>query len=140
MNNNQQHPNLNLINTFFQAYSNNDLETIRQILASDIEWVIPGRHPLSGIKVGIEEVLNYFKQLNAFSFQARPIVMGVNDNYVIDCHLNWSNLDEGENIERMSCLLWKFVDGKISKVYNFPEDQHAIDSFFNGPIRMHRNS
>lgn len=131
MNNNQQHPNLNLINTFFRAYSNNDLETIRQIFAPDIEWVIPGRHPLSGTKVGVDEVLNYFKQLSTFSFQARPIVMGVNDNYVIDCHINWSNKDKDENIERMSCLLWKFADGKISKVYNFPEDQHAIDAFFN---------
>jgi len=131
MNNNTQHPNLNLINTFFRAYGNSDMEAIRQILAPDIEWVIPGRHPLSGIKVGVDEVLNYFKQLNAFSFQARPIVMGVNDNYVIDCHINWSNQEGGENIERMSCLLWKFADGKISRVYNFPEDQHAIDAFFN---------
>jgi ketosteroid isomerase-like protein len=127
----QQHPNLQLIATFFQAYAGNDLETISQILADDIEWIIPGRHPLSGTKVGVEAVLNYFKQLHVYSFKAKPIVMGVNDEYVIDCHLNWSNLEEGENIKRMSCLLWKFRDGKISKVYNFPEDQHLIDAFFN---------
>jgi ketosteroid isomerase-like protein len=86
----QQHPNLLLINTFFQAYSNNDSDAIRQILDPDIEWVIPGRHPLSGTKVGVEEVLNYFKQLSVFSFHARPIV---------------------------------------------PEDQHAIDEFFNKACR-----
>jgi ketosteroid isomerase-like protein len=127
----QQHPNLLLIHTFFQAYANNDLDAIRQILDPNIEWVIPGRHPLSGTKVGVEEVLNYFKHLRVFSFQARPIVMGVNDEYVIDCHINWSNQEGGENIERMSCLLWKFSHGKIIRVYNFPEDQHAIDEFFN---------
>ena len=127
----QQHPNLQLINSFFQAYATNDLEAIRQILSPEIEWVIPGRHPLSGTKVGVEEVLSYFKQLNAYSFQAKPIVMGLNDDYVIDCHLNWSNRDNGENIQGMSCLLWKIDDGKISKVYNFPEDQHKIDAFFN---------
>lgn len=126
----REHPNLQLIHSFFQAYAGNDLDSIKQILSHDIEWVIPGRHPFSGIKVGIEEVLNYFKQLNAFSFQAKPIVMGVNDEYVIDCHLNWSNREEGENIKAMSCLLWKIKDGKISKVYNFPEDQHMIDAFF----------
>lgn len=126
-----QHPNLNLIHTFFQAYGANDLEAIKQILAADIEWVIPGRHPLSGTKVGVEEVLDYFKQLHTCAFQAKPIVMGVNDDYVIDCHLNWSNREDGENVERMSCLLWKFKDGKISKVHNFPEDQHMIDAFFN---------
>jgi ketosteroid isomerase-like protein len=126
-----QHPNLTLINTFFQAYGANDLEAIKQILSSDIEWIIPGHHPLSGTKVGIQEVLGYFKQLHKCAFRATPIVMGVNDEYVIDCHLNWSNREDGENVEGMSCLLWKFKDGKISKVYNFPEDQHMIDAFFN---------
>lgn len=130
MDHNQQHPNLLLINQFFQAYAGNDLDTIARIFSPDIEWVIPGRHPLSGTKVGIDEVLRYFKQLQVFSFKAEPIVMGVNDEYVIDCHLNWSNLEKGENIKRMSCLLWKFKDGKITKVYNFPEDQHLIDAFF----------
>ncbi|WP_161889267.1 nuclear transport factor 2 family protein [Pontibacter russatus] len=125
-----QHPNLLLIHSFFKAYANNDLEEIRKILMPDIEWVIPGRHRLSGTKIGVEEVLGYFKQINSYSFKAQPIVMGVNDDYVIDCHLNWSNLEGGENIKAMSCLLWKFKDGKISKVYNFPEDQHMIDDFF----------
>lgn len=126
-----KHPNLNLIHTFFQAYATNDLEAIKQILSVDIEWIIPGRHPLSGTKVGVEEVLGYFKQLHKCAFQAKPIVMGVNDEYVIDCHLNWSNREDGENVEGMSCLLWRFKGGKISKVYNFPEDQHMIDAFFN---------
>ena len=126
-----QHPNLNLIHTFFQAYAANDLEAIKQILSADIEWIIPGRHPLSGTKVGVEEVLFYFNQLHKCAFQAKPIVMGVNDEYVIDCHLNWSNREDGENVEGMSCLLWRFKNGKISKVYNFPEDQHMIDAFFN---------
>jgi ketosteroid isomerase-like protein len=128
---NQLHPNLQLIQRFFTAYSSNDLEAIREILSPGIKWFIPGRHPLSGTKNGVEEVLAYFKQLQGFAFQARPIVMGVSDEYVIDCHLNWSNLENGENIERMSCLLWKFEDGKISRVFNFPEDQHLIDAFFN---------
>ncbi|WP_183562823.1 nuclear transport factor 2 family protein [Mucilaginibacter sp. SP1R1] len=127
----QQHPNLLLINSFFEAYAGNNLAAIKQILAPDVEWIIPGRHPLSGTKIGVDAVLGYFKQLQVCAFQASPIVMGVNDDYVIDCHLNWSNLADGENMKRMSCLLWKFNDGKINKVYNFPEDQHLVDAFFN---------
>lgn len=129
----EEHPNLSLIHSFFKAYASNDLEEIKKILSPDIEWIIPGRHVLSGTKVGVEEVLEYLKQINQYSFEAQPIVMGVNDDYVIDCHLNWSNVDGGENIKAMSCLLWKFKNGKINKVYNFPEDQHLIDDFFNNP-------
>jgi hypothetical protein len=61
---NEQHPNLSLIHSFFKSYASNDLEGIKKILSPDIEWVIPGRHVLSGTKVGVEEVLEYFKQLN----------------------------------------------------------------------------
>jgi ketosteroid isomerase-like protein len=126
-----QNPNVHLIHTFFEAYAANDTTAIKEVLAENIEWVIPGRHPLSGTKVGVDAVLNYFGQLNLSSFKASPIVMGFNDEYVVDCHFNWSNRPEGENVQGMSCLLWKFKDGKISKVYNFPEDQHLIDAFFN---------
>jgi ketosteroid isomerase-like protein len=51
----EQHPNMKVIQTFFQAYSSGDMEQIAGILSPDIEWVIPGRHPLSGTKKGIPE-------------------------------------------------------------------------------------
>ncbi|SHH63483.1 hypothetical protein SAMN04488109_4746 [Chryseolinea serpens] len=124
------HPNLQLIHNFFQAYAANNLEAIEQILSPDIQWVIPGRHPFSGVKQGTGEVLTYFKQLGTFAFQAQPIVMGVNDRYVIDCHLNWSNLPGDDNLHNMSCLLWEIEAGKIKRVYNFPQDQHVVDAFF----------
>lgn len=124
------HPNLALINNFFQAYAKNDLDGIKEILAENIKWHIPGSHPLSGTKTGVNEVLNYFQQLNKGAFQAESIVMGVNDNFVIDCHKNWSNITHGENLNNMSCLLWKIENNKIVEVYNFPEDQHKVDAFF----------
>jgi len=119
----EQPPNLVLINSFFEAYGNNDFEAMRRILSPEIEWVMPGRHPLAGVKKGIEEVLEFFSRLHRYSFKAKPIVMGVNDDYVIDCHLNWSEMPDGKNIEALSCLLWKFRDGRIEVVRNFPQDQ-----------------
>ena len=124
------HPNLALIERFFQAYSANDHASIRQVLSPVIRWVIPGSHPLSGVKNGIDEVMAFFTLLSKASFRARPIVMGFNDNFVIDCHHNWSNLSEGFNFSGMSCLLWKIEAGQIVEVHNFPEDQHKNDSFF----------
>ncbi|MEJ7822690.1 MAG: nuclear transport factor 2 family protein [Chitinophagaceae bacterium] len=124
------HPNLILINTFFEEYSTNNIEGIRTVLAEDIKWHIPGKHPLSGTKTGVDEVLRYFQQLNKGSFKAEPIVMGVNDSFVIDCHRNWSNIDNEENLDNMSCLLWKIENNKIIEVHNFPENQHVVDLFF----------
>ncbi|MDJ1483245.1 nuclear transport factor 2 family protein [Cytophagaceae bacterium YF14B1] len=124
------HPNIALINQFFQAYVQGDQNAIAQVLSKDIRWVIPGKHPLSGTKNGIEEVLAYFAQLSKSAFQAEPIVLGVNDQFVIDCHRNWSNRSDGINFKGMSCLLWKIADGKITEVYNFPENQQYVDQFF----------
>ena len=126
----KMHPNLVLINDFFEAYANNNIEGIKKILSENIKWHIPGEHPLSGTKTGVDEVLEYFRLLNKGLFKAEPIVMGVNDSYVIDCHRNWSNIENEENLNNMSCLLWKIEDGKIVEVFNFPENQHKVDSFF----------
>jgi uncharacterized protein len=124
------HPNLDLIYAFFQAYAANDQKVLEKILSPTIQWHIPGDHPLSGVKTGIVEVMAYFTQLGKAGFQASPIVLGVNQNYVIDCHQNWSSLDSIPNLNTMSCLLWKIEEGKIAEVYNFPEDQHKVDAFF----------
>ena len=124
------HPNLILIHRFFEAYANNDMDKLRSILDENIKWHIPGKHPLSGTKKGIDEVLAYFRQLEKCAFRAEPIVMGLNDTYVIDCHTNWSNLHGEDNLHNMSCLLWKFDGDRIVEVNNFPQDQHVVDAFF----------
>ncbi|MCD9018842.1 nuclear transport factor 2 family protein [Parachryseolinea silvisoli] len=126
----ESHPNITLIHDFFKAYATNDLDAIKSILSEDIKWHIPGKHPLSGTKTGVEQVSAYFQQLSKAALHAEPIVMGVNDNYVIDCHRNWSDLDNQENFSGMSCLLWKIENKKIVEVFNFPQDQHAVDLFF----------
>jgi len=126
----KEHPNTILIHNFFTAYANNDLEGIKKVLAEDIKWHIPGSHPLSGTKKGISEVLDFFEKLAVGKFKAEPIIMGVNDNYVIDCHKNWSNLENTENLNAMSCLLWRIENQQIKEVHNFPQDQKVVDVFF----------
>jgi len=128
---NANHPNLVLIGRFFEAYANNELDGLTDLFHHDVKWHIPGRHPLSGTKHGVSEIVNYLNRLGEFDFKAEGLVLGVGDNYVIDCHRNWSNLSEGDNLDNMSCLLWKIEDNKIKEVYNFPQDQYVVDAFFN---------
>ncbi|AYB32573.1 nuclear transport factor 2 family protein [Chryseolinea soli] len=131
-----EHPNLKIINTFFTAYGNHDVALMRSVVAEDVRWTIPGHHPLSGTKVGIEEVVAFFSQLAKSDFKADPIVLGVNDNYVIDCHRGWSNRADGNNLDMLWCLLWKIEDGKIKEVVNFAADQHEADRFFHKAYKL----
>lgn len=125
------HPNVTLIHHFFKAYSENDITALKEIFHPEIQWHIPGRHPLSGTKKGVSEIVDYLNQLGKYNFKAEGIVLGVSEDHVIDCHRNWSEIEGEENLNNMSCLLWKIDNGKIKEVFNFPQDQYAVDEFFN---------
>jgi SnoaL-like domain len=56
-----ENPNIALVQRFFVAYAEHDLETMREeILAPDVTWRIPGHHSLAGVKRGADEILAYF--------------------------------------------------------------------------------
>ena len=58
------HPNIALVQRMYECFNRNDMDTIRnEVCAPDLVWGLPGRHPLSGVKHGAEEVLAFFAQL-----------------------------------------------------------------------------
>ncbi|NUR26871.1 MAG: SnoaL-like domain-containing protein, partial [Catenulispora sp.] len=77
-------PKIEAITEFFAAYAEYDLDAMRAILTEDIEWTIPGHHALSGTKRGVEEVAAFFTQLGKAGFQADPLFLEANDEYVVD--------------------------------------------------------
>jgi hypothetical protein len=100
-------------------------------------WTIPGHHPLAGTKTGIAEVRSFFDQLAKVGFQAEPIFLGVQDDYVVDIHRGWSSAGIG-GVDTTWALVWHFdADGKVDRVQNLTGDQHGMDAFIwaNFPLR-----
>jgi hypothetical protein len=120
--------NLEAIGRFFDAYARKDVGAVREVMAEDIVWTIPGHHPLSGPKRGITEVLAFFDQLARAGFQAQPLVIAESGDYVVDHHRGWS--EEGAGIDQTWCLVFRFEGGVIQEVTNFASDQHSADAFF----------
>ncbi|MEO8804789.1 MAG: nuclear transport factor 2 family protein [Burkholderiaceae bacterium] len=120
--------NLSKIQDFFSAYAAKDVPAVSGVMAEDIVWRIPGHHPLAGDKRGIIEVLAFFDQLAKASFQAQPLVVAEQGDYVVDHHRGWSTV--GSGIDLTWCLVFRFENGKIKEVTNFCEDQHKADLFF----------
>jgi len=117
------------IERFFAAYAAHDVATLASILADDIAWNIPGRHPLSGIKRGVAEVVAFFDELAKAGFKADPIFLGANDEYVVDVHRGWSTLLEGK-VDTLWALVWRFgPDGKVRDVVNLSADQAQMDAY-----------
>jgi uncharacterized protein len=122
-------PKLEAIDAFFAAYASYDLDQMRKVLADDIEWTIPGRHPLSGTKRGAEEVAAFFTQLGKAGFQADPLFLETNDEYVVDIHRGWTTEGVGQ-VDTLWALVWHFnADGKVDRVVNLSGDQHQMDAF-----------
>jgi len=122
-------PKIDAIKAFFAAYAKHDLDGIASVLDEDVAWTIPGRHPLSGTKHGIREVVAFFEQLGKAGFEAAPIFLESNADYVVDVHRGWSTALQGR-VDTTWALVWHFnARGKVDSVINLCGDQAQMDEF-----------
>jgi ketosteroid isomerase-like protein len=126
--------NMRKVAAFFEAYGKEDIGSVREILAEDVVWTIPGHHPLAGPKRGVDEVLAFFDQLAKAGFKAQPLAIVEAGEYVIDHHRGWS--EAGSGLDVLWCLVFRFANGRIQEVTNFCADQHRADLFFNSFYRL----
>src|SRR3954465_15709585 len=128
------HPNLDLIDRFFAAYGSHDRAALRDVLAEHATWTFPGHHPLSGTKRGIDEIVAFFDAVGTIMGSAHPtvekLVLGVNDQYVVECQHVRTHRADGPNLDQQLCVLWGFVDGKIVSGQHLAADQDALDAFY----------
>lgn len=128
------HPNQEIIDKFFEAYSKRDMDAIRQVMAEDATWTALGQHPLAGVKNGINEIIAFFDAMGGImgksNVKVEKLVIGANDNYLIECQHVWTNRDDGVNLDHHVCVLWTFKNGKILSGMHFFADPQAADRFF----------
>jgi hypothetical protein len=78
---------------------------------------------------GIPEVVAFFKQLGRAGFEADPLFLGSNDEYVVDVHRGWSTSLRGQ-VDTTWALVWHFTpNGKVDEVVNLCGDQAQMDDF-----------
>ncbi|MEU4704625.1 nuclear transport factor 2 family protein [Nonomuraea dietziae] len=129
-------PKIEAINRFFAAYAAQDMNGIRSVLTENVEWSIPGHHPLSGTKRGVEEVVAFFTELGKSGFKAEPMFLEANDEYVVDVHRGWTTKGRGK-VDTTWALVWHFnSSGKVDRVVNLTADQHQMDAFMWANYRL----
>lgn len=120
---------LSAIERFFEAYATDDRDGIAEVLAEDVAWTVPGHHPLSGTKHGIDEVLAFFAALAKAGFKAETFFLEASDAYVVDIHRGYSTEGRGA-VDTIWALVWHFdAQGKVDSVVNLSGDQHQMDAF-----------
>jgi ketosteroid isomerase-like protein len=134
MEKNATHPNEDIINKFFEAYSKHDINAIKKVMAENVTWYFLGRHPFAGIKRGVNEVVAFFDQMATIMGTSKPqiekLIVASNDNHTIECQRIKINRDDGIYIDHHATVLWTFEDGKIIEGRHFFADPQAADKYF----------
>ena len=78
----------------------------------------PATTPLSGAHRGIDAIVAFFDAMGSVMGSAQPtverLVMGVNDQHIVECQHIRTNRADGPDINQHLCVLWSFANGKIT--------------------------
>jgi uncharacterized protein len=126
------HPNEELVRRGYDAFSQGDMDTFRELFAPDIIWHPSTQGPLSGDKRGVDEVLQFFGQTMAladgnFRVEVHDVVGG--DDHVVGLHTA-RGARAGRTMEDRGILVFHVRDGKVTEVWQYLEDQSAVDRFW----------
>ncbi len=125
------HPNVAIVQKMYDCFNQGDMNTIRnEVFASDLTWNLPGRHPLSGIKHGADEVIAFFGELARKGVKVDLITIGaIDDETVVEIHRGHGQ-SNGAVLDAINCTHYTIRNGKIVSVQVFIGDQHPVDLLF----------
>jgi ketosteroid isomerase-like protein len=109
---------------------------LREVLAEDVEWHVPGRNAIAGDYRGIDAVLAYFarrRDLAARTFRMQPgdVLVGEGDRVAV---LTNGVAEIGGREERWSTVgLYRLARGRIAGCWLLPLDAAAFDRIWAGP-------
>lgn len=126
------HPNEDLVRQGFEAFSSGDMDTLRQLLAPDVRWHVPGRNPLSGTHKGPDEVVTLFGRYAELSdgtirIEVHDVV--ANDRHVFAAYVTSAERG-GRKYRDGNVLMFHVAGGRVAEAWQMVGDQHASDSFW----------
>ncbi len=117
--------NTRLAQSGYEAFGRGDMATIAELLADNIEWVIPGdpdANPTAGTFTGKEAVLAWFgslaSTLDFTTFEPREFI-AQNDKVVSLVYAEATARDTGRTVVNNEAHVWTFRDGKLARFQNY---------------------
>jgi ketosteroid isomerase-like protein len=128
-----EHPNVGLLRKGYDAFSKNDLETLRGLFAPDIVWHVPGNSPISGDYSGQDEVFGFFGRImqeTSGSFTLEQHDFLANDEHgVVLTRVRAERA--GRTLDQNTANVFHInADGKVTEVWGLSEDSAAADQFW----------
>lgn len=126
------HPNAERVLRGFGAFVQDDLEALREVVADDVRWTIPGTSVLAGTYVGVPEVLAMLGravELTGGSYATvLQYVLADDENAV--AAFRATGRRNGAELDVEQLLVCRFDGERIAEVRALPLDQAAFDAFW----------
>jgi uncharacterized protein len=122
--------NTELVLKMYEHFNNGELQQIREnLFHPDIEWRMPGHHPLSGVHSGVDQVMAFFGALSKAGIWVDNTHFGELDNgIVVEKHMGHAKLGDTE-VLFPTATTYGFRDGRIADVQVHTADQHGVDRY-----------
>jgi ketosteroid isomerase-like protein len=117
---------------FFAAFARRDLDEARSLMTRDMQFHMPGAHPLAGDRVGPDEwfrLAGDVLELTEGTFRLKVHDVLANDEHgvaLVDVHAERA----GEAFNWNRLFVYHFARGKISEVWIHETDQAGVDRLF----------
>ena len=124
-----EHPNAILIRQFYATFSESDyVEKLKEIVAQEAVWHLPGRHPASGEHRGRDAVLA------AMHYFDGSVALELHDVTASDDHavalLLATGDRKGRRYRAREVDTFHIRGGKIVEFWSFSEDQRLTDEYW----------
>jgi uncharacterized protein len=123
--------NLRVVRALFDAIGRGDLDAIRQTLAPDVTFTIPGSFRLAGVFKGPDEFLRGLGQLVQASngtLQVELVNTAVNglDGNLVIANYHATGTVNGEAIDEHNACLIRLDNGQVSEMTDFYGDPETV--------------
>ena len=129
--------NVKVIRQLVAAYDAADIEAIDQLLADDVVFHVPGRHPLSGTYLGKSQVFGYMGQVAALNeskdegFEIHSVIG--DDDHVVSLVTGTVEHD-GVLFVRPTVHVFHVNGTQVTEFWEASLNQHAEDQFWNNAL------
>ena len=127
-----EHENVSRYRRMMAAFNQNDLSTVEELVASDVDYIVPGRSRLAGHTkdlAGLLEMLRRSKELSGGTLRLENGTVLADDRFLF-VYGRIRAERAGRQLDSPHCVVFEFEAGKIVAGRTVPVDLYAFDEFW----------
>jgi ketosteroid isomerase-like protein len=128
-----EHPNVTLTRRGYQAFAEQDVATLTELIADDTVWHLAGRSPISGTYKGRDEVFGFFMKLaevTGGSLKQDIHAILADDEHAVVI-LSASVTVNGKSMTGNQVHISHMRNGQIVEFWDASPDMYEFDELFN---------